>query len=36
MNGQQGITTIALILSIVAGIVAIRKMRKMEQRYGIA
>jgi hypothetical protein len=35
MNGQ-GIVAIALIVSIVAGIVAIKKMRKMEQKYGIA
>ena len=35
MNGQ-GIITIALIASIVAGIVTIIKMRKLEQKYGIA
>ena len=35
MNGQR-IITIALIASIVAGIVAIIKMRKLEQKYGIA
>lgn len=35
MNGQ-GIVAITLIVSIVAGIVAIKKMRKMEQKYGIA
>ena len=35
MNGQ-GIITIALIVTIVAGVVAIKKMRKLEERYGIA
>lgn len=35
MNGQ-GIITIALIVTIVAGFVAIKKMRKLEERYGIA
>lgn len=33
---SQGAMALVLIASIVAGIFAIKKMRKMEQKYGIA